>query len=63
MIQNFRGKKTKDIETASDTIMHNAELVATHRNSEHLGNNISTNLQQLNMTSFDTFIEKKNKKF
>ncbi|MCX8130632.1 MAG: hypothetical protein N3I35_11105 [Clostridia bacterium] len=61
MIQNFRGKYIKDIETASDTIMHNSDFTSSIRHKDKSNNSLGVIFQQVGSDTFDNYIEKKNK--
>ncbi len=61
MVQSFRGKNIKDIEAATDTIMHNAELATGSRNKKSSDKSLSMSFKSLNSENIDTFIEKKDK--
>ena len=59
MIQNFRGKITKDTESAPDTIINSSEFSVNTRNKLTANADNTVITQQLNIETFDTFIEKK----
>lgn len=61
MYQHFRGKDTKDVEMAEETIIHkfNPGYNAMNKNSSNITLKVSE--QQNLAESFDTFIDKRNK--
>jgi hypothetical protein len=61
MIQNHRGKKHKDTESASETIISNIGLINSHIYSAKMGSAQNITLQQLDVENFDNYIEKLNK--
>lgn len=62
MIQNFRGKLTKDIETASETIISSMSFsnkILNGKDEIKSKPSASVTFQHLDSINFDNFIEKK----
>ena len=59
MMQNFKGKKPKDIETAAESIIFNTAFSTKTANGMKVNTSPSITNQQINYDNFDTYIEKK----
>lgn len=61
MLQNFKDKKSKDIEFASETIISNLSFTNTLQNNIPLKPVSNATSNQVMEENFDALIEKKNK--
>lgn len=59
MIQNFKGKKIKDIETAEESLIYNSGLVVPIKDSIKAFPRLTITYQQQNNEDIDEFMEKK----
>jgi len=59
MIQYFRGKNTKDTETAAETILLNNGYVINPPKSYKVSSKTNITLQQNYIENFESFTEKK----
>lgn len=61
MSVNCKGKKSKDIESPQDSIIHNTCFSSSIMNKTGMYNICSISSQQTANDNFDNFIEKRNK--
>lgn len=61
MYQHYRGKDTKDVETAAETLIHNLNFSSNAVSKISPKLNLSISDQQNLEDSFETFIDKRNK--
>jgi len=59
-MQNFRGKKTKDIETASETVLFNNGVTNSIQSKTSPTLSLGISEQQLDEGDFDGQLEKRN---
>ncbi len=59
MLQNFRCKNAKDIETAAETLIYNSGSAPSLQNTGKTVPKLTVTFQQQNTESYDNYIEKK----
>jgi hypothetical protein len=58
-MQNFRGKNTKDVEMAEESLISNSSFITSINNTIKAPPKLNITYQQQNNEDFDDFLEKK----
>jgi hypothetical protein len=58
-MQNFRGKYTKDVEMAEESLIHNSSFTAKINNTLKAPPKLNITYQQQDNDDFDDFLEKR----